>query len=922
MSRLHLRIQSKLLIAFILVLLPALGLLLASFASDLRRTRQTALEVQAMTARSVAVQVADIFDDAIGLGWAIAQDPLLQTLDPRVLDPHLRKVVERSPLYDSIGVYDANGLNRGWGDPSQPAEPRLRIDDRRYFHQVMATNAPAISDAVELKRPKRTGMIFCIPLRGPQGKPIGVVNIMVRADQLAPRFVAARLQQEQMIFLADPQGRLAFHTAASHLPYRQSDPFLQLAPLQEALAGVPTRLERFTNPFLGDEHMGAFAPVPRYPWAVGVSIPRDVMLAPVFAQLRLKLLSFAGLLLLNTLLAFGLARFYARPVCQLREAVRALERGERGASVHIQTGDEVEELGKSFNAMATEVIRRVEEVNALHKEAERQALQLAEIIASVPEAILLASPDGRLIGTNPAGLRLLGLENPSEFEMSLPEYLQRYDIRHPDGHPMEQKALPIARALAGESFTDVEMLLRSLDGMQRLVSINGAPVRDAFGRIIFGQIVIRDITARRQEENELERLLAQELALARIGQALVSEVELERIAQVFIDQSRHSMGADALGLWLAEPARRELTLLASYRLGVREHLHRLSFDVPVLTARAALTERSQTMEDALAEEPPPGSCMLTEEPFRGIAALPLHSRGHLVGVMTCCTYAPRHFSARELEFYSTVGKLFAVAIEKARLFQQVRETLRLREEFMSAAAHELRTPVTTIQSWAEMLLNLEASTPRQQKGLTAIMRNTRRMTRLVEHLLTAVSMAPGPPTQEHEPFDLLAVVRERVESVARTTASPIRVEASGPLFVRADRQLIGEVVSHLLENALRYSFPGQVIELKAWRQEKEAVVSVHDQDPGIPPERQPHVFEPLYEPLPPGALGYTGVVGLGLHLSRQMIEAQGGRIWVESSPSTGSTFYFSLFLAPEPSASASPASNRPEERVQPSTAVT
>ena len=404
------------------------------------------------------------------------------------------------------------------------------------------------------------------------------------------------------------------------------------------------------------------------------------------------------------------------------------------------------------------------------------------------------------------------------------------------------------------------------------------------------------------EVSELTRLLAQEQALTRIGQALVSEVELERIAQVFVDQSRHCLGADALGLWLAESERRELTLLASYRLGVRKHLHRLSFDAPVLTARAALTERSQTIEDALAEEQPPGSCMLTEERFRGIAALPLHSHSHLVGVITCCTYAPRHFSARELEFYSTVGRLFAVAIEKARLFQQVREALRLREEFMSAAAHELKTPVTSIQSWAEMLLKEAVATPRQQKGLTAIMRNTRRIARLVEHLFAAMSRTPGMLRQEHEPFELLALVRERVENVARTTENPIRVEASGLLFIQADRQLIGEVMTHLLENALRYSFPNQPIEFTAWRQEDEVVVSVHDQDPGIPPERQPHVFEPLYEPLPPGAPGYSGMVGLGLHLSRQLIEAQGCRIWMESSPAKGSTFFFSLPWAPEPSA--------------------
>ena len=1042
MSRFRPHIQTKLLVAFIIILLPVLGLLMAGSLSELRQTEEAILEAQSMTAQSIAVQVSEVFDGTIDLGWTVAQDPLVRTLDPRVLDPYLRKMVEHSHLSDSIGVYDANGINRGWGDPTEPAEPRLDISGHQYFQQVMATNAPVISEVRELQRPRRTGLIASIPIRGPEGHPIGVVNIMLRADQLAERFLDARLQQWQVIFLADSSGRLAFHTGAAYLPYPQSDTFLHFGAIQQALAGIPTRLDRFTSPFTGDEHLGAFAPVPRYPWAVGVSVPHDLTLAPLHARFYLKLVAFAGILLLNILLALGLARIYARPVRQLRAAAQALERGERESRVHIKTNDEMEELGKAFNAMAAEVARREAEVNALQREAERQALQLAAIIASVPDAIILANLDGRMIGTNPAGLRLLGLRGISELNVSLHESLQRFDVRHPDGRPMEQKELPLARALAGETVTDAEICIRSRDGRRLLLSINGAPVRDASGQIILGVIVIRDITQHRQEEaalrkseeslaqaqriahlgnwdwdlasnqfhgsdevyrilglapqelaityetflafappedrrrleeavdairaahepfsidhriirpdgterivhqemevvldaashpvrirgtvqditerkrveDELARLLDQELALARIGQALVSEVELGRIAEVVIEQSLHSLGADAIGLWLAEPERRELTLLASHRLAARESLCRLSFDAPEITARAARTESIQTVEDILTEGPPTTSCVWAEEGFRGVAAFPLHSRERLVGVMTCCTCAPRHFSSRDLEFHSTVSRLFAVAIEKARLFQEVREALRLREEFMSAAAHELKTPATTIQTWAEILLSLETLTSRQRKGLTTISRNTRRIARLVDHLFAALRMAPGPPKLEHEPFDLHSLVRERVEEATRTTENPILVEDSGPLYINADRDLIGEVVTHLLENAIRYSTPDGAIEIKARRQGGEVVVSVHDHGPSIPPERQPHVFEPFYEPLPPGAPGYTGVVGLGLHLSRRIIEAHGGHIWLESSPGTGSTFYFSIPLMPDAALPVpSPGAMRPPE---------
>ncbi|HYO51862.1 ATP-binding protein [Archangium sp.] len=1044
LPRLHIR--AKLLVAFVLVLLPVLGMLIAGFRTDLRRTQEFILDAQAMTAQSVAVQVAEVFDGAVGLGWAVAQDPLVLTLDSRVLDSHLKKVVERSPLYQSIGVYDARGLQRGWGGQAGFVKPEPDISDRRYFQQVMASNAPAISEVQELEPTHRVGLIASIPIRDPGGRPTGAVIIQLRAEQLADRFLDARVQQRQVILLVDPSRRLAFHTGAAYLPYRQSGAYLHLDAVQKALSGIPARLARFTNPFLEDEHLGAFAPVPRYPWAVGVSVERDLALVPVYAQMRLKLAAFAGILLLSLLLALGLTRFYARPVRQLRAAAQALARGEREARVHIETGDEMEELGTAFNTMAAEVARREAEVEALHKESERQALELAAIIASVPDAILVASPEGRLVSTNPAGFRLLGFRGHSGLDDTpLSEHLQRYDLRHPNGRPMEQKEMPILRALRGETFTDAEILFRRPDGRQLLLSSNGAPVRDASGQIILGEIVIRDVTRHRQEEkalrwseeslaqaqriahlgnwdwdlasnqfhgsdevyrilglapqsrtltyetllafvppqerqgfekameaararlesfsldnrilrpdgterivhqevevhqdaeghpvrilgtvqditehkrveDELARLLDQELVLARVGQALVSEVELERIAEVVIEQSRHGLRADAVGLWLAEPERRELTLFASHRLAGNERLRHLSFDAPVLTAQAARTERIQVVEDVLAEGQPTDSRIWAEAGLRGVAAFPLRSRGHMVGVMTYGTDSPCTFSARELEFHSTLGQLFAVAIEKARLFQQVREALRLREEFMAAAAHELKTPVTTIQTWAEILLDKEALTPRQLKGLTAISRNTRRITRLVEHLFATVKMAPGAPKLERKTFDLLALLRERVEKAAQTTENPIRVEASGPLIVHADRYLMGEVVSHLLEHAIQYSRPGGAIKLKARRQGGEAMVSVQDHGPGIPPERQPHVFEPLYEPLPPGTPGYTGVVGLGLRLSRQIIEAHGGHIGLVSSPGTGSTFSFSIPLAEASSEEALPVADSARELLLP-----
>ncbi len=759
----RLRLHAKLLIAFGTVLLPVLALLCADYFSGLRRTQETILEAQSMTAQAVAVQITESFESAIEFGRAVANDPLVHGMDPRQLDAHLQELTRDSPLYNAIGVYDAQGLNRGWGDPEAPAEPRLHIGDRPYFQQAMATHVPVISEVIELRRPQRTAILISVPIPGPGGPPMGVVNVIMQTGMLEQRYLGARLQSGQEILLVDPSGQLAFHTGHPDLPYARGDAFLSFPPIHLALAGTAVKLDEFADPFSQQPSLGAFVPTPRHHWAVGVTAPRQVALAPAHAWLHAKLAIFAGILLLSAFVAAVLARFYSHPVRRLQMLAQALGRGEVGERVSIQTGDELQELGDAFNEMAQRVTQR---------------------------------------------------------------------------------------------------------------------------------------------QTEVDTLLDRELSLSRISQALVREVELDRIAHVAIEEGLQALGADAVGLWLVKPEHPQLSLMASHGLAekVREELKLISFEAPLLTAQAARLGRLQVAESLLSREvPAPVRAMAMEEGFQGLVAIPLHSRGHLVAVMTCFTYGPRQFTARELEFHTMVGQLFAMAIEKARLFREVREALRLREEFMSAAAHELRTPVTTIQTWADILGRMEVNSARQQKGLTAIARNTRRLAQLVEHLFAAVWMAPGLPKMERGPFDLGQVVEEKVKSISRTTENPIRVEAGGALVVDGDRQRMGDVVAHLLENAIRYSPPGGAIEVHLQSSQREAVVSVRDHGPGIPPERQPHVFEPLYEPLPSGAHGYTGVVGLGLHLSWQIIEAHGGRIWLESDQGHGSTFRFSLPLGEGPS---------------------
>jgi signal transduction histidine kinase len=248
-----------------------------------------------------------------------------------------------------------------------------------------------------------------------------------------------------------------------------------------------------------------------------------------------------------------------------------------------------------------------------------------------------------------------------------------------------------------------------------------------------------------------------------------------------------------------------------------------------------------------------------------------------------------------------VGRLGAafdnMAAQLTKLYDEQRQSLRMREDFMQAAAHELKTPISTIRSSVHLLL----SDPREdseRRTLEIVRRQAKRMTLLVEDLLTVARLGTQLPELHRHRVDLDrlcdASVRRAGELAEKHT---LTWRSGGPLEVDADAELIEVALLRLLDNAFASAPDGGAVEVSARREGPDAVVSVTDHGAGIPFDRQAHIFEPFYEAVPSGRAGYAGVVSVRLHLCRRILDAHGGRIWLDSTPLEGSTFSFSLPLA-------------------------
>jgi signal transduction histidine kinase len=171
---------------------------------------------------------------------------------------------------------------------------------------------------------------------------------------------------------------------------------------------------------------------------------------------------------------------------------------------------------------------------------------------------------------------------------------------------------------------------------------------------------------------------------------------------------------------------------------------------------------------------------------------------------------------------------------------------------------------------------------------------------LISELLDITKIEAGELPWHNERFDLDALVRDVVEEMAHTTERhQLRLEGAIQIPIYADREHIGQVLTNLLSNAIKYSPQADTVVLKLAADATTATVGVQDFGVGIAPEKQAHIFDRFFRVSDPEHETFPGL-GLGLYISIQIVKRQGGRMWVESREGVGSTFFFTVPLAPPP----------------------
>ena len=232
--------------------------------------------------------------------------------------------------------------------------------------------------------------------------------------------------------------------------------------------------------------------------------------------------------------------------------------------------------------------------------------------------------------------------------------------------------------------------------------------------------------------------------------------------------------------------------------------------------------------------------------------------------------------------------------------RQLRESERLRSELISVISHEVRTPLACVLGYTSLLQTRPVEEGTRQEYLSIIADEARRLEGLVGDLVDVKRIEQGRLELDPQPFDLAVLIEEQVRIFkGRSERHTIQLDpgGGGPLIVRADRNRVAQVVANLLANAVKYSPDGGAVEVEAAVRNGDVRVSVRDHGIGIPDADRKRIFTKFFR----GSKGLGGIggMGLGLAVSRDIVEAHGGRMGFESKVDRGSVFWFELSVNAE-----------------------
>jgi signal transduction histidine kinase/ActR/RegA family two-component response regulator len=441
-------------------------------------------------------------------------------------------------------------------------------------------------------------------------------------------------------------------------------------------------------------------------------------------------------------------------------------------------------------------------------------------------------------------------------------------------------------------FGDREMVIVTAFAGQAAMAINGVKL-------------VEELQAGRAE---LARKVGELEALRMVGETVSSSLDVDHVLSTIAMHAVELSGTDGGSIMEYDDSERRFAVRSVYRTSpeVVDRLRGVRIDIDsTLVGRAALERRPIAVPDLSSVNLDPHLQILFDDGWRSVVAVPMLREERIIGSLVVRRKVTGDFTEETLDLLETFASQSALALLNAQLFTALQErsaqlevASRHKSEFLASMSHELRTPLNAVLGFSEVLLErmFGEINERQEEYLRDIHNSGKHLLELLNEILDLSKVEAGQMELEFTSLDVPAAL-EHAASMLRERATAhsidLRVElGDGVGAVEADDLRFKQVVLNLVSNAVKFTPDGGSVVIRAVELDTDLRVSVKDTGVGIPVEDRERIFE-SFQQGGRGASREEGT-GLGLTLSRRIVELLGGRMWLESEVGVGSTFEFSI----------------------------
>jgi PAS domain S-box-containing protein len=521
------------------------------------------------------------------------------------------------------------------------------------------------------------------------------------------------------------------------------------------------------------------------------------------------------------------------------------------------------------------------------------------------DAVFMTDTNGTILYVNSAFERIYGWTK--EEAIGQTPRIIKSGLIPPERYKEFWKTLLDSQVVAGE------IVNKSKDG--RLIPIEGSnnPIVDANGKIIGFLALHKDITERKQAQEIIAKHASQLEAVAALSTTASTLLDPDKLLQSVVDLTKERFGLYHAHIYLADTSWNTL-LLAAGAGEVGRQMVAEGWNIPLdheqsIVARAARTHQSVIANDVIRDKTSPFLSNQLLADTRSEMAIPMIVGQKLLGVFDVQANTVDYFSEEDANIYTILAAQVAVALQNARLYveqsatvTQLRELDKLKSSFLANMSHELRTPLNSILGFADVMLEgLDGQlTDYMDNDLRLIQKNGQHLLHLINDVLDMAKIESGRMNLNPEKFKVHEILDE-VISITSTLASEknlslfIDENSDHDIEIYADNTRLRQVMINLVNNSIKFTEMGKIKLCAAPMDGARVLISVKDTGIGIPPDKLEAVFQEFTQ-VDASTTRKAGGTGLGLPISRRLVDMHGGRLWAESSgiPGEGSTFFVEL----------------------------